>query len=69
MTGFRFIHSSDLHLEKRFGNLSEEARGRLIAARHEAISRLMPSAREHGADCILLAGLAIEPAAGMRETA
>lgn len=36
MTGFRFIHSSDLHLGRRFGNYPEDIRGRLVEARRAA---------------------------------
>ncbi|WP_417309066.1 metallophosphoesterase family protein [Devosia sp.] len=53
---FRFVHSSDLHLGKRFGNLPEDLRGRLREARHTAISRLASAARTHGATHVLLAG-------------
>ena len=53
---FRFIHSSDLHLGKRFGNMPLELRGRLREARHAVIGRLASLAREHGASVILLAG-------------
>jgi DNA repair exonuclease SbcCD nuclease subunit len=53
---FRFIHSSDLHLGKRFGNLPEDLRGRLREARHGAIGRLASQAQAHGAPAILLAG-------------
>lgn len=53
---FRFIHSSDLHLGKRFGNLPEDLRGRLREARHGAIVRLATQARVNGATAILLAG-------------
>ena len=53
---FRFVHSSDLHLGKRFGNLPEELRGRLREARHEAIGRLAAKARAFEAGTILLAG-------------
>lgn len=53
---FRFIHSSDLHLGKRFGNLPEDLRGRLREARHGAIGRLAARANEHGATAVLLAG-------------
>lgn len=53
---FRFIHSSDLHIGKRFGNMPEDLRGRLREARHSAISRLAEQARVHGASTILLAG-------------
>ncbi len=53
---FRFIHSSDLHLGKRFGNFSGDLPGRLREARHAVIARLASHAREHGAETILLAG-------------
>lgn len=53
---FSFLHSSDLHIGKRFGNLPEDIRGRLREARHGAIGRLADAARRHGADVILLAG-------------
>ncbi len=53
---FRFVHSSDLHIGKRFGNLPEDLRGRLREARHTVIERLAGRAREQGASTILLAG-------------
>ncbi|KUL94902.1 exonuclease [Bosea sp. WAO] len=53
---FRFIHSSDLHIGKRFGNLPEELRGRLRDARHTVLDRLAAQARMAGAGTILLAG-------------
>ncbi|MFD1332760.1 exonuclease SbcCD subunit D, partial [Methylopila musalis] len=53
---FRFIHSSDLHLGKRFGAFSGDLPGRLREARHGVIGRLARHAREQGADAILLAG-------------
>ncbi len=34
---FRFIHSSDLHLGKRFGNFAGDLPGRLREARHDVI--------------------------------
>ena len=46
---FSFLHSSDLHIGKRFGNLPEDLRGRLREARHGVIARLASAAREHGA--------------------
>ncbi|CAN7715438.1 metallophosphoesterase [Rhizobium rhizogenes] len=49
---FRFIHSGDLHLGKRFGDLPS----RLREARHSVIARLAEHAREQGATTILLAG-------------
>ena len=56
MTALRFVHSSDLHLGRRFGNFPEDIRGRLIEARHTAIERLAATARTHGAIHVLLAG-------------
>lgn len=53
---FRFIHSSDLHLGKRFGNFSGDLPSRLREARHGVIGRLAQHAREQGAATILLAG-------------
>ncbi|WP_416884568.1 metallophosphoesterase family protein [Marivita sp.] len=57
---FRFIHSSDLHLGRRFLNLPEpqdgNLRGRLMEARFDKIQRLGAAAREHGAAHVLLAG-------------
>lgn len=52
----RLIHSSDLHLGKRFGRFSGDLPGRLREARHAIIARLAHHAREHGATAILLAG-------------
>ena len=53
---FSFLHSSDLHIGKRFGNLPEDLRGRLREARHGVIARLADAARRQGAGVILLAG-------------
>lgn len=53
---FRFLHSSDLHLGKRFGNFAGDLPGRLREARHGVIARLAQHAREQGAGTILLAG-------------
>lgn len=53
---FRLIHSADLHLGRRFGNLPEATRGRLIEARHQALDALVQAARATGATDILLAG-------------
>lgn len=53
---FRFIHSSDLHLGKRFGNFSGDLPSRLREARHAVIARLAQHAREQGVATILLAG-------------
>lgn len=53
---FRFLHSSDLHIGKRFGTLPEELRGRLREARHTVLDRLAAQARAGGAQTVLLAG-------------
>lgn len=53
---FRFLHTSDLHLGKRFGNMPDELRGRLMEARHEIINRLAEAAESGGAHTILVAG-------------
>jgi uncharacterized protein YbjQ (UPF0145 family) len=53
---FRFLHSSDLHLGKRFGNFSGDLPSRLREARHATIARLAQQARDNGAGAILLAG-------------
>ena len=52
----RFIHSSDLHLGKRFGNFPGDLPGRLREARHAVLGKLAEHARANGADTILLAG-------------
>ena len=53
---FTFLHSSDLHIGKRFGNYPDDLRGRLREARHGVIGRLADLARRHGAGTVLLAG-------------
>lgn len=53
---FRFIHSSDLHLGKRFGQFTGDLPAKLREARHAAIGRLAEQARNHEASTILLAG-------------
>jgi DNA repair exonuclease SbcCD nuclease subunit len=53
---FRFIHSGDLHLGKRFGQFSGDLPGRLREARHASIARLAECARQHEATTVLLAG-------------
>lgn len=52
----RFIHTSDLHLGKRFGQFTEDLRGRLTEARHQSITNLANLAQAHGAEFILIAG-------------
>lgn len=68
----RFIHSSDLHLGKRFGNFAGDLPSRLREARHAVLGRLAGYARQHGADTILLAGDTFDtetPAADVRRQA
>lgn len=52
----RFLHSSDLHLGKRFGNFTGDLPSRLREARHKILTTLADRARENGAEMILLAG-------------
>jgi DNA repair exonuclease SbcCD nuclease subunit len=52
----RFIHTSDLHLGKRFGNFSGDLPSRLREARHNVLTTLAQRARENDAKVILLAG-------------
>lgn len=60
MSAFRFIHTSDLHLGRRFANIPESAdgniRGRLMEARHAAIARVAAAAKDIDAQHILVAG-------------
>ncbi|AHM05755.1 DNA double-strand break repair protein Mre11 [Roseibacterium elongatum DSM 19469] len=60
MPALRFIHSSDLHLGRRFLNIPEppdgNLRGRLMEARFDQIHHLAEAARQHRANHILLAG-------------
>jgi len=53
---FRFIHSSDLHLGKPYGQMPDEVRGRLVEARFQKIEALLDLAEREGATHILLAG-------------
>lgn len=67
-----FIHSSDLHLGKRFGNFSGDLPGRLREARHAVLGKLAEQARLNGVDTILLAGDTFDtetPAADVRRQA
>lgn len=52
----RLLHSSDLHIGKRFGLMPEDLRGRLRDARHTVLDRLAEAARRGSASHILLAG-------------
>lgn len=56
MTPFRFLHSADLHLGRRFGTIPEAARGRLVEARHQILPRLAAAARDNGLTHVLIAG-------------
>lgn len=57
---FRLIHSSDLHLGRRFANMPEppdgNLRGRLMEARFAKIRRLAQAARDQDAGHVVLAG-------------
>ena len=53
---FRFIHSSDLHLGKPYGQMPDDVRGRLVEARFQKIDALLDLAEREGATHILLAG-------------
>lgn len=68
----RFIHSSDLHLGKRFGNFSGDLPGRLREARHAVLGKLAEQARLASVETILLAGDTFDtetPAAEVRRQA
>ncbi|MGC4249885.1 MAG: DNA repair exonuclease [Sphingobium sp.] len=68
----RFIHSSDLHLGKRFGNFSGDLPGRLREARHAVLGKLAEQALLNGVDTILLASDTFDtetPAADVRRQA
>jgi len=52
----RFIHTSDLHLGKRFGQFPEDLRGRLTEARHQSIITLANIALTQSAEFVLIAG-------------
>ncbi|MHC4974683.1 MAG: metallophosphoesterase family protein [Planctomycetota bacterium] len=56
MTEFRFVHTSDLHLGRRFSNLPEEPRGLLASARREIVKSVADAACTHGAGHVLVAG-------------
>ncbi|MDV7144736.1 DNA repair exonuclease [Tropicimonas sp. TH_r6] len=56
MPSIRFVHTSDLHLGKRFGTMPDTIRSRLVEARHEAIARIADVARADDARHVLVAG-------------
>jgi len=68
---FRFIHSSDLHLGRRFANIAEppdgNLRGRLMEARFDKIRTLAEAARAHGAGHVMLAGDTFDSATPSRQ--
>lgn len=68
---FRFIHSSDLHLGRRFANIAEppdgNLRGRLMEARFDKIRALATVARDHAASHVLLAGDTFDSATPSRQ--
>lgn len=68
---FRFIHSSDLHLGRRFANIVEppdgNLRGRLMEARFDKIRVLAQIARDQGANNVLLAGDTFDSATPSRQ--
>ncbi|MCB1310876.1 MAG: metallophosphoesterase [Pseudooceanicola sp.] len=57
---FRFVHTSDLHIGRKFANIPQppdgNIRGRLMEARQGAIGRLAQAAHACGAAHVLLAG-------------
>ena len=56
MPSIRFLHTSDLHLGKRFGRFAEETRMALLQARQEILARLAKLAQAHDATHVLIAG-------------
>ncbi|WP_405109628.1 metallophosphoesterase [Phaeobacter sp. BS52] len=56
MTSLRLLHTSDLHLGKRFGQFDEETRAALQQARQGILSRLAGIATAEGAGHVLIAG-------------
>ena len=53
---FRFIHTSDWHLGKPFGQFEDDVRGRLREARHSIIDRIASKAQQGSATLIVVAG-------------
>lgn len=53
---YRFVHGSDIHIEKHFGNLSKDFSRRLRDTRHSLLERLAKQAGAIGAAMFLLAG-------------
>ncbi|WP_425100535.1 metallophosphoesterase family protein [Tropicibacter sp. S64] len=56
----RFLHTSDLHIGRKFANIPQppdgNIRGRLMEARHASLARLAGIAAARGAEHVLLAG-------------
>lgn len=53
---YKFIHTSDWHLGKPFGQFEDDLRGRLREARHSIIERIASQARKTEARLIIVAG-------------
>lgn len=53
---WNFLHTSDLHLGRRYRRFHDSLSTRLTEARLEIIGRLAQQARDAGVSCILLAG-------------
>ena len=53
---YKFIHTSDWHLGKPFGQFDDDLRGRLREARHSIIERIASKARKFEARLIIVAG-------------
>jgi DNA repair exonuclease SbcCD nuclease subunit len=53
---YTFIHTSDWHLGKPFGQFEDDLRGRLREARHSVIERIASQARQIEARLIIVAG-------------
>ena len=58
---FRFIHTGDLHLGKRFGQFPGDLPAKLREARHGVLAKLAPPARQPDAATILVAGDTFDP--------
>lgn len=56
MPAFRFLHSADVHLGRRFGRFPDEARAALAAARRDTLKSLAEAAHRTGAAHVLIAG-------------
>ncbi|MGB6231494.1 MAG: metallophosphoesterase, partial [Litorimonas sp.] len=54
--GFRFIHTADWQLGRRYGRFDEGLSGRLGAERQEVIGRIAEAARQNDARHVVVAG-------------